>query len=308
MANNLTLLVRAGGIGSRYGGIKQIDPVGPNGELIIHYSVYDAVKSGVTKVVFLIRHDIEEAFRERIGKEIEKAVQVEYAFQELSYNLPSWFSIPQDRAKPWGTGHAVLCCKDKIDSKFIDINADDFYGYESFKNLVDFLNASPESSTPYQFALPGYLMKNTLSEFGFVSRGICQVGPDGYLKNLVEHKHIEPHDGKLQSLSEDGTTWTEVSYTDQVSMNMWAFTPAIFDELEARFPKFLKEDVPKNPQKAEFLLPTIVGQLAQAGLAQVKVLPTSEQWFGVTYQEDRPRVVESIKKLIDQGRYPQKLF
>ncbi|MFA6518371.1 MAG: nucleotidyltransferase [Candidatus Shapirobacteria bacterium] len=306
MTNNLTLLIRAAGIGSRYGGIKQIDPVGPNGELIIHYSIYDAIRSGFNRVIFLIRHDIEEAFRERIGQAVEKAIQVEYAFQELNY-LPAGFTIPEGRVKPWGTGHAVLCCKDKITGNFLDINADDFYGLESYQQMAKFLSTATDSN-PATYALPGYTMKNTLSENGFVSRGICQINQDGYLTDLIEHKHVEEKDGKLQSLSEDGTTWTEVSYDDHVSMNMWGLTPNFITELETQFPKFLAEKVPQNPEKAEFLLPNIIGNMAREGRAKVKVLSTGEKWFGVTYQEDRPRIIESIKQLIDSGAYPPKLF
>jgi dTDP-glucose pyrophosphorylase len=306
MSQNLTLLIRAAGIGSRYGGIKQIDPVGPNGELIIHYSVYDAIRSGFNRVIFLIRHDIEQAFRERIGQAVEKSINVEYAFQEINM-LPAGFTVPQGRVKPWGTGHAVLCCKSKIDGNFLDINADDFYGLESYQQMAKFL-ATATDSIPATYALPGYTMKNTLSENGFVSRGICQVDQDGYLTDLIEHKHVEEKDGKLQSLSEDGTTWTEVSYDDHVSMNMWGLTSNFITELETQFPKFLAEKVPQNPEKAEFLLPNIIGNMVREGRAKVKVLSTREKWFGVTYQEDRPKIIESIKKLIAEGKYPEKLF
>lgn len=306
MSQNLTLLIRAAGIGSRYGGIKQIDSVGPNGELIIHYSVYDAIRSGFNRVIFLIRHDIEQVFRERIGQAVEKSINVEYAFQETSM-LPAGFTVPQGRVKPWGTGHAVLCCKDKITGNFLDINADDFYGLESYQQMAKFL-ATATDSIPATYALPGYTMKNTLSENGFVSRGICQVDQDGYLTDLVEHKHVEEKDGKLQSLSEDGITWTEVSYDNHVSMNMWGLTPNFITELKTQFPKFLTEKVPQNPEKAEFLLPNIIGKMAKEDRAKVKVLSTGEKWFGVTYQEDRPRIIESIKQLIASGAYPQKLF
>lgn len=306
MTNEMTLLVRAGGIGSRYGGIKQIDPVGPNGELIIHYSVYDALRSGFTKVVFLIRHDIEEAFREKIGAGVEKTIKVEYAFQELSY-LPIGFTIPEGRVKPWGTAHAVLCCKDKITGNFLDINADDFYGLESFSQMAQFLKTAKDGDQ-YNYALPGYLMKNTLSEFGYVSRGVCQVGLDNYLTDIVEHKHVEVIGDELKSLAENGITWSTLSLDDVVSMNMWALTPSFFTELEVRFPKFLAEKVPLNPEKAEFLMPGVIGELVREKKARIKVLPTNEKWFGVTYQEDRPRIVESIKQLIESGAYPQKLF
>jgi hypothetical protein len=300
-----TLLVLAAGIGSRYGGLKQADPVGPNGELIIHYSVYDALRAGFGKVVFLIRRDIEEAFRERVGRDIERQVDVTYAFQELG-NLPPGFAIPEGRAKPWGTGHAVLCCRDSVTTNFAAINADDFYGAESYRVLAGYLKNALDTESAHQYSMVGYVLSNTLSEHGHVARGVCQVGPDGYLQAIKERLHIEPFvDGvKFQ---EEGGSWTPVSAESVVSMNMWGFTPSFFDELAAHFPRFLAQSA-ANPLKAEFLLPDIVGELVQEGHTRVKVLPTPERWFGVTYQADRPRVQVAVRDLIAQGKYPSRLW
>ena len=300
-----TLLVLAAGIGSRYGGLKQADPVGPNGELIIHYSVYDALRAGFGKVVFLIRRDIEEAFRERVGRDVERQVDVTYAFQELG-NLPPGFAIPEGRVKPWGTGHAVLCCRDAVTTNFAAINADDFYGAESYRVLAGYLKSAQDTAGTHQYSMVGYVLSNTLSEHGHVARGVCQVGPDGYLQAIKERLHIEPFADGVKFQEEDGS-WTPVSAESVVSMNMWGFTPSFFDELAAHFPRFLAQSA-ANPLKAEFLLPDIVGELVQEGHTRVKVLPTPERWFGVTYQADRPRVQVAVRELIAQGKYPSRLW
>ena len=300
-----TLLVLAAGIGSRYGGLKQADPVGPNGELIIHYSVYDALRAGFGKVVFLIRRDIEEAFRERVGHDVERQVDVTYAFQELG-NLPPGFAIPEGRVKPWGTGHAVLCCRDAVTTNFAAINADDFYGAESYRVLAGYLKSAQDTAGAHQYSMVGYVLSNTLSEHGHVARGVCQVGPDGYLQAIKERLHIEPFADGVKFQEEDGS-WTPVSAESVVSMNMWGFTPSFFDELAAHFPRFLAQSA-ANPLKAEFLLPDIVGELVQEGHTRVKVLPTPERWFGVTYQADRPRVQVAVRDLIAQGKYPSRLW
>ncbi|MCU0502344.1 MAG: nucleotidyltransferase [Anaerolineae bacterium] len=300
-----TLLVLAAGIGSRYGGLKQADPVGPSGELIIHYSVYDALRAGFGKVVFLIRRDIEEAFRERVGRDVERQVDVTYAYQELG-NLPPGFAIPAGRVKPWGTGHAVLCCRDAVTTNFAAINADDFYGAESYRVLAGYLKAARDTAGALQYSMVGYVLSNTLSEHGHVARGVCQVGPDGYLQAIKERLHIEPFADGVKFQEADGS-WTPVSGESVVSMNMWGFTPSFFDELAAHFPRFLEQSA-ANPLKAEFLLPDIVGDLVQEGHTRVKVLPTPERWFGVTYQADRPRVQVAVAELIAQGKYPARLW
>jgi len=300
-----TLLVLAAGIGSRYGGLKQADPVGPNGELIIHYSAYDALRAGFGKIVFLIRRDIEEAFRERVGRDVERQADVAYAYQELS-NLPPGFTIPAGRVKPWGTGHAVLCCRDAVTTNFAAINADDFYGAESYRVLAGYLKRAQDTADTYHYSMVGYVLSNTLSEHGHVARGVCQVGPDGRLQAIKERLHIEPFADGIKFQEEDGS-WIPVSGDSTVSMNMWGFTPSLFDELAARFPRFLEQSA-ADPLKAEFLLPDIVGELVQEGHTHVKVLPTPERWFGVTYQADRPRVQAAVRDLIAQGKYPSRLW
>jgi len=301
-----TLVILAGGIGSRYGGLKQADPVGPNGELIIHYSVYDALRAGFGRVVFLIRRDIEDAFRERIGNEVERQADVAYVFQDLD-NIPAGFTVPPDRVKPWGTGHAVLCCKDAVQTNFAAINADDFYGATAFRALADYLRAAQDKADAREYSMVGYVLRNTLSEYGHVARGVCRVGPDGYLESIQERLHIELLPDGVMDRLEDGSL-VPFAADSTVSMNMWGFTPSYFAELEARFPVFLERTKTTNPLKAEFLLPTIVGELVQEKKACVKVLPTNEKWFGVTYQADRPRVQAAIRELIAQGYYPTRLW
>ena len=301
-----TLVILAGGIGSRYGGLKQADPIGPNGELIIHYSVYDALNAGFGHVVFLIRREIEDAFRERIGNEVEHHTDVTYVFQDLD-NVPAGFAIPDGRSKPWGTGHAVLCCKDAVHGNFAAINADDFYGTTAFAALADYLQTAADTPAGYTYSMVGYVLRNTLSEYGHVARGVCQVDADGYLTGIQERLHIEPLPEGIMDRMEDGSL-VPFAADSTVSMNMWGFTPSLFGELEARFPRFLAQSVPANPLKAEFLLPDIVGDLVQEEKARVKVLPTDEKWFGVTYQADRPHVQAAVRELIAQGRYPARLW
>ena len=301
-----TLVILAGGIGSRYGGLKQADPIGPNGELIIHYSVYDALKAGFGRVVFLIRRDIEAAFRERIGDEVARHTAVTYVFQDLE-NIPAGFAIPGDRTKPWGTGHAVLCCKNAVQGNFAAINADDFYGATAFAALGDYLRTAADGPERYDYSMVGYVLRNTLSEHGHVARGVCQVDPDGYLTGIRERLHLEPSPEGIRDRMEDGSL-VPFAADSTVSMNLWGFTPSFFGELEARFPLFLAQNVPAAPLKAEFLLPDIVGELVQEEKARVKVLPTDEKWFGVTYQADRPRVQAAVRELISQGRYPARLW
>lgn len=306
MTQNPTLIVMAAGIGSRYGGLKQVDPIGPNGEIVIDYAVFDALRAGFGKVVFLIRKDIEEVFRERVGSTIEKQVETIYVFQELS-NLPPGFSVPPERKKPWGTGHAVLSCKDAVHEPFAVINADDFYGPGAFRALADYLRqARDPQGGPYDYSMAGYELENTLSEHGTVSRGVCEVTPDGYLAQVRERTKIQRFGDEVK-YTENGEDWVVIPAHSTVSMNMWGFTPSFFKELDEIFPRFLKANI-ETMSKVEFYLPYVVNQLLDEKKARVKVLPVQEKWFGVTYPEDRASVQEAIRGLVRQGIYPESLW
>jgi len=303
-----TLIIMAAGIGSRYGGLKQVDPIGPNGEVIIDYSIYDALQAGFGKVVFLIRRDIEELFREKIGRKIEQRVETCYVFQELNA-IPAGFSVPVERKKPWGTGHAVLCCRQAVQTPFAAINADDFYGKKAFRILGGYLKALTEqeiTGMPYSYSMVGYVLRNTLSEHGSVARGVCQATPDGYLAGIQERTRIETFGDAIRT-TENGADWLELPAESIVSMNMWGFTPSVFTELEQRFKTFLKNNA-SNPIKSEFFLPNVVNELLIDGKARVKILPTDEKWFGVTYPDDRPLVQAAIQRMIEQGNYPSNLW
>jgi hypothetical protein len=296
---NLTLLVLAAGIGSRYGGLKQIDPIGPNGETIIDYSVFDALRAGFDRLVFVIRRDIEAQFREIIGARFERRLQVDYVLQELD-KLPLPFTAPAERKKPWGTGHAVLVAADVIRSPFAVINADDFYGMNSFRLLGQYLRSSPRD-----YAMVGFVLRNTLSEFGSVARGVCRVTPDDFLESVVELTHIEPEGNGARHTDSDGAVRL-LTGDELVSLNTWGFTPAIFPALEREMVAFLQNR--GRDEKAEFFIPTVVNTLMQSGLVRVKVLRTPDSWFGITYRQDRPRVVESIRRLVARGDYPSRLW
>lgn len=296
------LVIMAAGMGSRYGGLKQIDPIGPNGEIIMDYSIYDALKAGFGKVVFIIKKEIEVAFREAIGSRVEKKVDTTYVFQDID-DLPEGFSRPQDRVKPWGTGHAVLSCKDCVDTPFAVINADDFYGRNSFEVLYDYLKDIDDVKS-YNYAMVGFILKNTLTEHGHVSRGICQVNDQGYLEEIQERTKIQRFDDGVKF--EENGQWITIPEDSIVSMNMWGFTPSIFEELETGFVRFL-EDNKDNIEKAEFFLPNLVGDLVRGNKAKVKVLPSGERWYGVTYREDKPVVKRAIEDMIKQGIYSEKL-
>ena len=291
----------AAGMGSRFGGLKQIEPIDENGNFIIDYSIYDAIKVGFTKVVFIIKKENYEIFRETVGKRVEKYIKVEYAFQELD-KLPSGYSVPVGRVKPWGTGHAILCSKDLVKENFAIINSDDFYGRDAFRVIAEFLKNVKNDEGVQTYAMAGYMVKNTLTENGSVKRGICSV-KDGYLTKLIESK-IERVDGVLEALPLDGGDKYIVSDDDTVSMNMFGFTPQIFDYLEKRFPEFLDEHK-DNINECEYLIPTLVFEEIEKGLARVKVLKTDAVWQGITYREDKDKVVSEIKALVDKGEYPQ---
>lgn len=293
------LLVLAAGMGSRYGGLKQIDPVGPSGETIIDYSIYDAARAGFAKLVFVIRRDIEAAFRETIGARFEQRLPVEYVFQEL-HKVPSGFAVPAARKKPWGTGHAILMAADAIQQPFGVINADDFYGANSFRLLAEQLSSgSPD------YSMAGFVLRNTLSEFGTVSRGVCQTGSDGFLESVTELTKIERDNGAAKYTDAAGASHP-LSGDETVSMNMWGFTPGIFDHLRTLFGEFLERE--GQNEKSEFFIPTVVNALIRSRQERVKVLRTPDSWFGITYREDRPRVVESIRALVGQATYPENLW
>lgn len=297
-----TLFVLAAGMGSRYGGLKQLDGLGPNGETIMDYSVYDAIRAGFGKVVFVIRKDFEEDFRRIILSKYENHIPVEVVFQALD-NLPEGFSVPAERVKPWGTNHAVLMGKDVIKEPFAVINADDFYGRNSYEVLAKELAGMTNQSNRY--CMVGYRVGNTLSDSGSVSRGVCETNTEGYLTSVVERTAIERVDGKIQFKDEKGQVVVLEDNTP-VSMNMWGFTPDYFAHSEEYFKVFLTENMANL--KSEFFIPTLVNDLIEKNIAQTKVLDTTSKWFGVTYAEDRQGVVDKIQALIDAGEYPAKLF
>jgi NDP-sugar pyrophosphorylase family protein len=294
-----TLLILAAGMGSRYGGLKQIDPVGPAGETIIDYSIYDALRAGFGKLVFVIRKDIEQQFKEIIGARFEKRVAVEYVFQELD-KLPPGFSLPAGRTKPWGTTHAILMAEDVLKEPFAAINADDFYGQQAYKLLARHLTSgSPD------YAMVGFILKNTLSDFGSVARGVSRTDANDYLTSVVEMMKIERDVTAAKNTDADGKI-IKLTGEEAVSMNFWGFTPALFPQLRVKFTEFLKKS--GGELKSECYIPSTVNDLVVAGQAKVKVLRTNDSWFGVTYREDRPMVLESIRKLIARGDYPAKLW
>ncbi|MBN1942364.1 MAG: nucleotidyltransferase [Phycisphaerae bacterium] len=301
------LVVMAAGIGSRYGGLKQIDPVGPSGEIIIDYSIYDARRAGFDKVIFIIRKDIEDVFRRKVGRAIEKQIDTAYVFQELDH-LPAGFEnrLPADRVKPWGTGHALLCAAAAVSAPCAVINADDFYGAGSFQSLAKRLRGARDAAGRYDYCMVGFVLGNTLTDHGHVARGVCRVNSNGELVNVVERTRIEK-DGPGARFSEDGgDTFTPIDPASVVSMNMWGFTPSIMAELNERFPKFLEANM--NNPKAEFFIPTVVNELLAEKKAVVRVLPTDEAWLGVTYQEDRPAVQDAVRRKVRDGIYPENLW
>ncbi len=300
------LIVMAAGMGSRYGGMKQIDPIGKNGELIIDYSIYDAKKAGFETVIFIIKKENEQLFKEAIGDKISKHINVEYAYQELT-NLPSGFSVPEDRQKPWGTAHAVLSAKNIVNGPFVAINADDFYGSNAFKTIFNFLSSTNDTNK-YHFAMVGYNLKNTVTEFGHVARGVCQTTSDGYLTQIVERTHIEKNGDKIVFTEDDGKTFNEIDENSMVSMNMWGFTDKFLVEAQSRFEKFLQSELQKNPLKCEFFIPSVVDALLNEGKADVKVLNSTDKWYGVTYKEDKPFVVNAIRQKVENGEYPENLW
>ncbi|HHT14658.1 MAG TPA: NTP transferase domain-containing protein [Clostridiales bacterium] len=297
------LVVMAAGIGSRFGGLKQMTPFGRNGEGLIDYSIYDAKQAGFERVIFIINHRIENDFRDFIGHKAEEVMDVQYVFQELD-KLPEGLKVPTERIKPWGTAHAVLCCKPYIDAPFCTINGDDFYGRSAYQTIYQYLASSPK---PSQYSMVGFELGKTLSESGHVSRGVCSINDDGMLNHVIERLHIiNSVDGPLYT--EDNHTYHRLSYDDIVSMNMWGFTPDYIDRLDEGFAAFYREAMTTNPLKHEYLLPTVVGSLLKEGKCSVKVLRSSDRWFGVTNPSDTPIVKENLAQLSDSGVYPNNLW
>ena len=297
------LVILAAGMGSRYGGLKQMDPVGGHGQVILDYSIYDARLAGFETVVFVIKDEIEADFKERVGSRIEGSMDVRYAFQRMD-ELPEGYSIPEGRVKPWGTAQAALAAQPFIDGPFAIINADDYYGRSAFQVIYDYLSGSPGQD---EYAMVAYRLENTVTDYGHVARGVCQVGADGLLTGIVERTRIEK--GPPPRFTEDGgRTWTQLPGDTMVSMNFWGFTPSLLDQARARFPDFLDEALASNPLKAEYLLPTLVGRLIQQGRATVRALSSRDKWYGVTYQEDKPTVTSAIARMTAEGRSPHSLW
>jgi len=294
-----SLVVMAAGIGSRYGGLKQMDPVGPSGEIILDYSVYDAIRAGFGKVVFVIRREIESDFRDTVGRNVEAHIDTAYTFQELSA-LPEGFTVPSERKKPWGTAHAVLCARDEVPGAYAAINADDFYGAGAFTAIAEHLAGSSDD-----YCMAGYLLKNTLSEHGHVSRGVCEVTADGFLTGIVERETIRPFPDGVKYEGPDGA-WTLIPADSTVSMNIWGFGAGFFRRLDEGFRGFLARDI--DTPAAECYLPAVVNNLIDDGRARVRVLPTDERWFGITYREDMSTARSSIRQRVDSGVYPERLW
>ncbi len=300
------LVIMAAGMGSRYGGLKQIDPVDEQGHIIMDFSIFDAKRAGFEKVIFIIKKENEEDFKEAIGDRIEKVVDVAYAFQDL-HNIPDGYEVPAERVKPWGTAHAVLSCKDLIDGPFAVINADDYYGRDAFQKIYDYLSTH-EDDEKYRYTMVGYQLENTLTENGHVARGICEINEAGELVSVTERTRIEKRDGGAAFTEDDGATWTSLPKGTVVSMNMWGFTAGFLGEIENGFEAFLKEGLKNNPLKCEYFLPTVVSNLLAQNKATVSVLTSSDKWYGVTYKEDKPVVEQAIKDFKAAGFYPEKLW
>lgn len=300
------LVIMAAGMGSRYGGLKQIDPVDNEGHIIMDFSIYDAKRAGFEKVVFIIKKAIEKEFKAGIGDRISQYMDVEYVYQELD-TLPEGFEVPEGRVKPFGTGHAILSCKDVVDGPFAVINADDYYGVHAFQEIYNYLTEN-EDDEKYHYAMVGYILSNTLTENGYVSRGICEMDKDAFLTGITERTHIEQRDMGVQFTEDDGQTWEDIAADSIVSMNMFGFTASMLKELECRFPEFLEKGLKENPMKCEYFLPSVVSNLIEEDKADVKVLRSEDRWYGITYKEDKEAVVSAVQKLKDTGVYPQHLW
>ncbi len=299
------LVILAAGMGSRYGGLKQIDPVGPSGEVILDYSIFDAKRAGFKRVLFLIKHEIEADFKAAVGQHIEPYMDVMYAYQQVDM-IPDGCTVPEGRVKPWGTGHAVLCCKQLIDAPFLVINADDYYGVDAYRIAYETLSTL-EDDEKARYFMVGYQLKNTLTDNGYVSRGVCTVDADGNLTTVTERTHIIGScDGPLYT--EDGETYHRLDADALVSMNMFGFTPSLIAEMERTFPEFLKKAAETNPMKGEYYLPGVVNGMLARDAATVKVLPCTDRWYGVTYHEDKPTVTAALRRMAEDGLYPAPLW
>ena len=300
----MTLVIMAAGMGSRYGGLKQIDPVGRNGEFILDYSIFDAIAAGFDHVVFIIKEENYDDFRSTVGKRIERAIPADYVFQKLT-DIPAPFAVPEGRTKPWGTAHAVLTAAPVVHDNFAVINADDFYGRDAFLQLGAFLKQTPQNGNPAQYCMAGYVLKNTLTENGHVARGVCTTDAHGYLTSVTERTRIQRINGQVQFCENE--VWTPIDETCTVSMNCWGFTPALFDAIRRNMGTFF-EQVNQNPLKAEYFLPTVVTDQIRDGSSTVRVLHTDARWYGVTYHDDKATVVQKINEMTQAGIYPEKLW
>lgn len=303
---NPVLVIMAAGMGSRYGGLKQIDPVDQEGHIIIDFSLYDAKRAGFEKAIFIIKKENEEDFRQAIGDRVSEYMEVSYAYQDME-NLPEGYQIPEGRVKPWGTAHAVLSCIDQVDGPMAVINADDYYGVEAFRLIYDYLTTH-EDDEKCRYTMVGYQLKNTVTENGYVSRGICEVNEDNQLVGIEEHTHIEMRDGGIEYTDDDGETWVKVSEDAVVSMNMWGFSKSILEYIRDSFPAFLDKGLVENPKKCEYFLPSVVSELLEKDLATVEVLKSTDKWYGVTYKEDKPVVVAAVERMKEEGIYPKHLW
>ena len=305
--NKPVLVVMAAGMGSRYGGLKQLDPIDENGHVILDYSVYDAHRAGFETVIFVIKPEHESLFREMIGDRMSRVMEVKYAFQRAD-DLPEGYSVPEDRVKPWGTAQAVLAARDLVDGPFAVINADDYYGPEGFEEIYNYLLHHPDTPDMYEYAMVGYLLKNTVTENGSVARGICTETASGYLHSVVERTKIVKGDRCPLYTEDDGESWHDLCEDDIVSMNLWGFQKSYLEEAWAGFPAFLDKALAENPLKGEYYLPAVVSSLLSRHKARVKVLHSGDKWYGVTYKEDKPGVMEALKELQEKGLYPEKLW
>ncbi len=297
----------AAGLGSRYGGLKQIDPVDEYGSIIMDFSIYDAKAAGFEKVIFIIKREDEEDFRAAIGDRIADHMEVGYVYQDME-NLPEGFSVPDGRTKPWGTGHALMSCLGSVDGPMAVINADDYYGRHAFSMAYDFLSKNEDTDETYSYMMVGYLLENTLTENGRVARGICEIDENGYLKDITERTHIERRGNGIKYTEDEGKTWVDLSKDATVSLNLWGFTGSVLKELKDHFGVFLEENLDQNPLGCEYFLPSLVDTLLQEKKATVKVMQSVDQWYGVTYKEDKPVLMAALQKMKDEGLYPDNLW
>ena len=301
------LVVMAAGMGSRYGGLKQIDPVDENGNIIIHYSLFDAYRAGFKTAVFIIKPELEETFKEVIGPKVPEKMEIKYVYQVID-DLPEGYTVPEGRTKPWGTAHAALAARNAVDGPFAIINSDDYYGAEAFQQIYDYLSSHPDNPDCYEYTMVGYLLENTVTENGSVARGVCTSNAEGYLENVIERTKIVKGEVMPRFTEDDGATWTDLPGDTIVSMNMWGFHRSYLDEALARFPAFLDKAKAENPLKGEYFLPAVVSQLLLENKARVRVLSSRDKWYGVTYKEDKPVVVAALKKMREDGLYPMNLW